>query len=293
MEKYLVDLFVASARRQSPRVPGWVVRLYLSIFSPPLGKTIRLDMARDMLKGYEIKGKRVLDVGCGIGDLSFMLAERGATIVGIELDAQKVAAANDIARRWRFDSLRFIAGDVTKLEQMGLGQFDAVFCLALLEHVQDDVALLQQMASALRPGGIFIMEVPSALRKTIPEVEAEDGHMRPGYLLDEVPDLLENAGFRIVKQQTKDPLGLFYHWCKLSRLVRGSSARGRLFALLAPIFIPLIRLTSVLIKRPGTELCFLAVKQEKVQQPHQLGKAKILASVEPGIQERLIDPALH
>jgi SAM-dependent methyltransferase len=260
MEKYLVDLFESSVREKS-QVPGWLIRLYLNLFGIPLGKTIRIDMVRELLRGYEVKGKRILDVGCGVGDLSFMLAQKGADVIGVELDAQKVASANKTAEKWQIEGLRFIAADVTKLEQMSLGQFDMIFCIALVEHIKDDVDLLRQVHSLLRPGGQFIMEVPSALRKTIPAVEEEDGHQRPGYVFEEVPALLERVGLKVQRKCKRDPLGLFYYWCLFSRLVPGPKGRGRLFAVLAPIFIPLIRLTSLLNKQSGTEIGFIAVKE--------------------------------
>jgi len=259
MEKYLVDLFVTSAREQV-RAPDWLLRLYLSLFAAPLGKTLRIDMLNDLLRDQDISGKRALDVGCGIGDLSFVLAKRGAHVIGVELDAQKVTDATTIAQRWHFEDLRFIAGDVTKIDQMNLGQFDAIFCLALLEHIKDDVSLLKQLQTMLRPGGFFLLEVPSAHRKTIAEIEIADGHQRPGYKLEEVPKLLESVGLRLTKYRTMDPLGLIYYWCVCSRIVPGAKTRRWLFTGLAPLFITLIRLSSRLIKRPGAELCFLAIK---------------------------------
>lgn len=261
MEKYLIDLFEVSAREKS-QAPGWLIHLYLSIFGVPLGKTIRIDMIKELLRGSELKGKRILDVGCGAGDLCFMLAHQGANVIGVELDAHKVATANSIAAHWNFKELRFIAGDVTKLDQMNLGQFDMIFCVALLEHIQDDDTLFHQVRSMLRPGGQFIMEVPNARRKTIPAVEAEDGHVRPGYIFEDVPALLEHTGFRLERNCTRDPFGLFYYWCLFSRLVPGPQARGRLFALMAPVFIQLIRLSSFFVRRTGYELGFLAIKQD-------------------------------
>jgi ubiquinone/menaquinone biosynthesis C-methylase UbiE len=258
MKKYLLDLFVENFKAKHD-APAWILRLYLSLFSPPLGKTLRLDMVREVLQGYQFNGKRILDVGCGIGDLSFMLAARGAEVVGIELDEQKVRCATDIACRWNFEQLRFVAGDVTSLDQMELGQFDVITCLALLEHIQQDVELLQQLQQLLRPGGLLVLEVPSATRKTIPEVEAADGHVRSGYRIEELPVLLKQAGFWVKRKRTMDPLGLNYYWFVTSRLMRSEKARPWFFAALGPLFLTLIRLSSVCIKRPGAELCFLAV----------------------------------
>jgi SAM-dependent methyltransferase len=259
MQKYLVELFVTSAQEQT-HAPRWLLRLYLSLFTPPLGKTLRLDMVKKLIQGYDFRNKRILDVGCGIGDLSFLLAERGANVIGVELDATKVAHANDIARRWGFNSLDFFTADVTKLDQMNLGQFDAIFCLALLEHIQDDVSVLKQMQSMLKPDGLFLMEVPSARRNTIPDIEAADGHMRPGYVFEDVPALLSSAGFHLEATRTMDPCGLIYYWCVTARLIPHPKVQRWMFVAVAPLFIALIRLTSRFIHRVGAELCFLAVK---------------------------------
>ncbi len=264
MEKYLVDLFVASAQEQT-HAPRWLLRLYLLLFNPPLGKTLRLDMVKSLIQGQDFRGKRVLDVGCGIGDLAFLLTARGANVVGVELDAKKVASAKDIAQRWGFNKLHFLTGDVTQLDQMNLGQFDAIFCLALLEHIEDDVTLLAQMQSLLKADGLFLMEVPSARRKTIPAIEAADGHMRPGYICEDVPQLLSRAGLRLQAKRTMDPCGLIYYWCVIARLLPNPKVQRWIFVTIAPLFIALIRLTSHLIHRVGAELCFLAVKDTSLE----------------------------
>src|SRR5579859_6639623 len=189
MEPYLADLFVASAHDQRLRAPDWLLRAYLHLFGPPLMKPLRVRMAERLVKEQDWRGARVLDVGCGIGDLGFRLAARGAEVVGVELDAAKVAYASRVRDRWGFRNLRFIAADATRVERLSIGRFDAAFCLAVLEHVEDDAGLLRQVAALLRSGGLFILEVPSAERRTIPEVEAADGHARPGYRMCEVESL--------------------------------------------------------------------------------------------------------
>lgn len=258
MEPYLADLFVASAHNQRLRAPGWLLRAYLHLFGPPLMKPLRVRMAERLVKGRDWRGARVLDVGCGIGDLCFRLAARGAEVVGIELDPAKVAYASRVRDRWGFRDLRFIAADATYLDRLGLGRCDAVFCLAVLEHVEDDAGLLRQVAALLRPSGLFVLEVPNASRRTIPEVEAADGHARPGYHAWTVEALLAAAGLRLVSACSLDPLGLSYYWWRCS--LPGSRMDRWLYTALAPLFQTLIRLTSAVITRPGSELCFLAIR---------------------------------
>jgi SAM-dependent methyltransferase len=260
MEPYLTDLFVASAHDQRLRAPGWLLRAYLHLFGPPLMKPLRVRMAERLVKGYDWRGARVLDVGCGIGDLGFRLAARGADVVGVELDPAKVAYASRVRDRWGFRKLRFIAADATHIERLGIGRCDAAFCLAVLEHVEDDIGLLRQVAALLRPGGLFVLEVPNANRQTILEVEVADGHARPGYHPWKVEALLATAGLRLVSACSLDPLGLSYYWWRCS--LPGSRVDRWLYTALAPLFQTLIRLTSAVIKRPGSELCFLAIRAE-------------------------------
>ena len=58
----------------------------------------------------------VLDVGCGVGDNSLELAARGFDVVGIDLSQTAVAAAKQTAEERGLDSVTFIQGDVTKLD---------------------------------------------------------------------------------------------------------------------------------------------------------------------------------
>jgi SAM-dependent methyltransferase len=78
----------------------------------------------------ESGGRRVLDLGCGVGRISNRLALRGYDVVGIDLsslciaDAKSRAQASGIA-----DKVRYIVGDYTKLEGLGAEKFDIALCI--------------------------------------------------------------------------------------------------------------------------------------------------------------------
>ena len=97
----------------------------------------------------DLSGLRVLDVGCGGGILSEALAERGASVLGIDLAESALQAAEahraGQAVEYRLESSRETAarGEV----------FDVVTCMEMLEHVADPAAVLRDIHALLKPGG--------------------------------------------------------------------------------------------------------------------------------------------
>jgi glycosyltransferase involved in cell wall biosynthesis/SAM-dependent methyltransferase len=105
-------------------------------------------------------GGRVLDYGCGDGTLLGLLQTGGAPpalAVGAEIDPRVVADC-----RQRFASvpgLRFET--VTALDRADeAGSYDAVFCMEVLEHVDDPLPLLARFERLLKPRGTLVISVP-------------------------------------------------------------------------------------------------------------------------------------
>jgi 2-polyprenyl-3-methyl-5-hydroxy-6-metoxy-1,4-benzoquinol methylase len=104
-------------------------------------------------------GTRVLDVGCGIGRWSSLLAARGAQVTGMDLsptmigEADRRAHANGVANRCRFL--------VQDLAQLDAGEtFDLVIGVTVLQHILDSAALraaVQRMSDHLAPGGRMVL----------------------------------------------------------------------------------------------------------------------------------------
>lgn len=110
---------------------------------------LRLDYI-DRIAG--LKGKRVLDVGCGGGILSESMFARGADVTGIDLGekALKVAQLHQLESGARVD-YRLISVETLAQEQPG--SFDVVTCMEMLEHVPDPSAVIQACARLVKPGG--------------------------------------------------------------------------------------------------------------------------------------------
>lgn len=96
-------------------------------------------------------GERILDLGCGTGDIAATMAERGAQVVGVDASAAMIEAA-----RARFPALDFRVADAADLPFEA--EFDAVFSHAVLHWVPraDDAA--RGIARALKPGGRLVAE---------------------------------------------------------------------------------------------------------------------------------------
>lgn len=100
-----------------------------------------------------IRGRRVVDVGCGGGLLTEGLAERGAARVsGIDLASETIEVARQHARD-HHPSIEYHTTPAESFAAAHAGTFDVVTCLELLEHVPDPASVIHACATLVRPGG--------------------------------------------------------------------------------------------------------------------------------------------
>jgi 2-polyprenyl-6-hydroxyphenyl methylase / 3-demethylubiquinone-9 3-methyltransferase len=100
----------------------------------------------------ELKGKRVIDIGCGGGLLSEGMAALGAQVTGIDLSEKALG----IARLHLYESGHAIDYRLISAEAMATetpGGFDIVTCLEMLEHVPDPASTVTACARLVKPGG--------------------------------------------------------------------------------------------------------------------------------------------
>lgn len=102
-----------------------------------------------------LRGKRVLDVGCGGGILAEAMAAHGARVTGIDLSDKALG----VARLHKLESgaevdYRLIAAEALALE--GASTYDVVTCMELLEHVPEPASTIAACAQLTRPGGTVI-----------------------------------------------------------------------------------------------------------------------------------------
>jgi SAM-dependent methyltransferase len=123
-------------------------------------------------RGGLTPGMRVLDLGSGPGDVSFLVADivgEGGSVVGVERDPAQLAVANQRRDGLGLTNVEFRAGDVRTF--VDSEPFDAAVCRLLLMHLPDAVDVLAHQMENLRPGGVFVaVDYDMGGARAMPEV---------------------------------------------------------------------------------------------------------------------------
>jgi 2-polyprenyl-6-hydroxyphenyl methylase/3-demethylubiquinone-9 3-methyltransferase len=127
---------------------------------------VRLAFLREAIDGHwggdtesvkPLTGKSALDVGCGAGLLTEPLARLGAEVTGVDAAAENVTAAQMHAAGSGL-SIDYRHGELARL---GLGQFDLVTTMEVIEHVADKAAFVAELVLHLAPGGLMVLSTPN------------------------------------------------------------------------------------------------------------------------------------
>lgn len=128
-------------------------------------------------------GKKVLDVGCGVGRHAVLLAERGANVTGLDFSHQMLFEAARNAREKGVE-VDWVTGDCTDFSFDE--PFDAAYCVCeggfgLIGHDEDpfqhDFQTLQNVSNSLKPGGWFLLNAlnPYSQIRQLTDAELENG----------------------------------------------------------------------------------------------------------------------
>jgi SAM-dependent methyltransferase len=106
------------------------------------------------LTDAELRGRRVLDVGCGAGRFAEVALAAGAEVYAVDYSTAIDACRANLAA---YPMLRPLQADVYKLP-FPPGGFDLVYCLGVLQHTPDVHAAFQALARQVRPGGLLVVD---------------------------------------------------------------------------------------------------------------------------------------
>ena len=177
----------------------------------------RLSLLNDILNAGSLRelnlkpGDRVLDVACGLGQLTRAMARQAGQAIGVERSSEQLVEAMKLAEQADEPSLaEFRRGDATALplREDEWGTFDVVHARFLLEHLPDPLIAVRQMVRAARPGGRIALEDDDhEILRLYPEppgfgplwaayIRAYDRLGNDGYIGRRLVQLLHQAGAR-------------------------------------------------------------------------------------------------
>jgi SAM-dependent methyltransferase len=158
-------------------------------------------------------GRRVLDVGAGIGTFTDRLASMCELVIAAEADPEFA----DILRRRFADRSNVQVVDAEAEAVVPGGPFDAIVCFNVLEHIAEDDQALMSFRGQLSPGGALLLLVP-AHPLLYGATDRMLGHERR-YRKDQLRGRLEQAGFSVDVLRHVNPIGAL-GWLFSARLLR-------------------------------------------------------------------------
>jgi SAM-dependent methyltransferase len=207
---------------------------FLLLGTPDMHTRLRNSYVINLIESLDLPaGSRVMDAGCGRAVASFWLARKHPDweFTGVELDPVLSRPLKRTISQGGWTNMTVVEEDINNLDMPG--QFDLIFTIDMMEHIEDDVGLLRQFRAALKPGGRMVIHVPRRRQeqwRLLPFFRAHtvDTHVRNEYSADELRSLMESAGFEVTHlRETIGPWGevafelnqLFWPWVPLRYLM--------------------------------------------------------------------------
>lgn len=168
------------------REAGWAVTL----FNRSVLKQAKYHRIVELLQ--DSQGKTSLDIGADNGVISYLLRQRGGCWYSADLDPGAVTSIRELVG----ENVYQIDGSSTPFSD---STFDQVVIVDFLEHIPDDRGFVRELARIVKPGGGLVINVPhikpysllNRFRHWIGLTDAWHGHLRPGYTMTSLSQLLE------------------------------------------------------------------------------------------------------
>jgi SAM-dependent methyltransferase len=108
---------------------------------------VKWERIKTILELIDISGKRVLDIGCNEGFFSLKMSERGAYVLGGDIDKLRIKKANFVQSILRRPNLEFKVIDIYSQEFQELDSFDLCICMGFLHRVPDPYSAVEAISS--------------------------------------------------------------------------------------------------------------------------------------------------
>src|SRR5438046_858667 len=151
-------------------------------------------------------GKRVLEIGCGIGTMTQRLLDMADEVVAMEPNRYCASRTREVlGTHPRFTMHECLLEECDQAE-LASHRFDTVYCSNVLEHIEDDIAALRTFRDVIVPGGKVLIFVP-AIPAAYGPLDAELGHHRR-YTKQTLGRAFREAGLPLLTLRYTNPIGL-------------------------------------------------------------------------------------
>src|SRR5450755_5093970 len=107
---------------------------------------------------------RIVEIGCGTGQMSLYLARADRVVIGADLTRASLLLGAAAAKRFAVDNVLMVETDLTH-PALRPSSFDVVYCSGVLHHTPDPRASFARIATLARPGGIVIVGLYNAIAR--------------------------------------------------------------------------------------------------------------------------------
>ncbi len=121
----------------------------------------------------DVRGRRILELGCGGGQCSIAFARQGAFVTAIDLSDEQLAFARRLAAQQGV-TVAWQQGDVSDLSACADASFDAVFSAYALHYVADIERCLAEVYRVLAPAGLLVFSLDHPVRTMFWDEEADE-----------------------------------------------------------------------------------------------------------------------
>jgi SAM-dependent methyltransferase len=208
-------------------------------------------------KFHPFLGRRVLEIGSGVGNITKFLLDRDL-VIATDVEPQYLQLLKNNFEKYRKFLIEYLDISGTEMVRYRSHHIDSVICFNVLEHIEQDEKVLRNIFDVLEPKGRLLLLVPSHPR-LYGTLDQHLGHHRR-YGRKDLKNKLETIGFNIISLKNFNRIGML-GWFLNSRIFRRKrlpSFQLRIYNLLVPLF----KLEEFLPLPFGTSLLAVVEKPE-------------------------------
>jgi SAM-dependent methyltransferase len=203
-------------------------------------------------------GTRVLEIGCGLGNFTAQLTDR-EMVVALDVDEDCVRKHRErFAAHPNITSLRMSASDPAFCE-LAAYRPDSAVCLNVLEHIEDDRAVLQNASAVLPARGRLVLIVP-AFPALYGPIDSLLGHYRR-YTRQSLTRLAAETGFRPAVLRYMNAVG-FIGWWVNARIFKRTEQSERQIALFDSLIVPWLSRAEAVVPPPFGQSLFAVLEKD-------------------------------